>query len=127
MSTTRKYRCWSCQSLDVIKWGTRNGKQRFKCKDCGALSTRKNQEVSKANRFVRFREWITGKQTFAQLSLKSGYSKRSSKHYFYHYLNNYPVCKITSSEEIILFIDPIACLLLYCDNNVKSTFITQFF
>ena len=39
MLKTRKYRCWVCGSLDVIKWGIREGKQRFKYKECGALNT----------------------------------------------------------------------------------------
>ena len=29
MLKTRKYRCWACGSLDVIKWGIRSGKQRL--------------------------------------------------------------------------------------------------
>ena len=52
MLKTRKYRCWVCSSLDVIKWGIREGKQRLKCKECGALNTRKNNGVSQSNRFV---------------------------------------------------------------------------
>ena len=87
MLKTKKLRCWVCGSLDVIKWGVRNGKQRFRCKDCGALNTRKNQGVSCSNRFIWFREWITGKQTFSQLSARSGYSERSLKYYFYDYLS----------------------------------------
>jgi len=126
MLKTRKYRCWVCGSLDVIKWGTRNGKQRFKCNECGALNTRKNRGVSQSNRFVWFREWIVGKQTFSQLSTKSGYSERSLKRYFYEYLSNYPTWKIRPSEKVNLLIDGTyfsnkVCLVLYRDNNVKAT------
>ena len=118
MLKTRKYRCWVCDSLDVIKWGIRNGKQRFKCKECGALNTRTNQGVSQSNRFVWFREWIIGKQTFFQLSVKSGYSERSLKRYFYAYLSNYPTWKIRPSEKVNLLIDGTyfsnkVCLVLY--------------
>ena len=128
MLKTRKYRCWVCDSLDVIKWGVRNGKQRFKCKECGALNTRTNQGVSRSNRFIWFREWIIGKQTFSQLSVKSGYSERSLKRYFYAYLSNYPTWKIRSSEKVNLLIDGTyfnnkVCLVLYRDNNVKATLI----
>ena len=128
MLKTRKYRCWVCDSLDVIKWGIRNGKQRFKCKECGALNTRTNQGVSQSNRFVWFREWIIGKQTFSQLSVKSGYSERSLKRHFYAYLRNYPTWKIRSSEKVNLLIDGTyfsnkVCLVLYRDNNVKATLI----
>ncbi|MFM2292487.1 MAG: hypothetical protein RIS29_2300 [Bacteroidota bacterium] len=36
MSKTRKTRCWSCQSLDVIRWGKQLGKQRSSARivDC---------------------------------------------------------------------------------------------
>ena len=52
MAKTKKNRCWVCGSLHVIKWGVREGKQRFRCKDCGALNTRRNQGVSRSNRFI---------------------------------------------------------------------------
>jgi len=126
MLKTKKLRCWVCGSLDVIKWGVRNGKQRFRCKDCGALNTRKNQGVSCSNRFIWFREWITGKQTFSQLSARSGYSERSLKYYFYDYLSHYPKWKIRPSEKVNLLIDGTyfsnkLCLVLYRDNNIKAT------
>jgi len=126
MAKTKKYRCWVCGSLHVIKWGKRNGKQRFLCKDCGALNTRTNQGVSRSNRFIWFRKWITGKQTFSQLETESGYSERSLKRYFYSYLDNYPTWKITPSEKLNLLIDGTyfankVCLVLYRDNNIKAT------
>jgi len=126
MAKTKKYRCWVCSSLHVIKWGKRNGKQRFLCKDCGALNTRTNQGVSRSNRFIWFRKWITGKQTFSQLVKDSGYSERTLKRYFYSYLDNYPTWKITPSEKLNLLIDGTyfsnkVCLVLYRDNNIKAT------
>ena len=55
MLKTRRYCCWVCGSLSVIKWGIRDKKQRFKCKECGALNTRTNQGYllfkSSENRF----------------------------------------------------------------------------
>jgi len=126
MAKMKKYRCWVCGSLHVIKWGKRNGKQRFLCKDCGALNTRTNQGVSHSNRFIWFRKWITGKQTFSQLVRESGYSERTLKRYFYSYLDNYPTWKITPSEKLNLLIDGTyftnkVCLVLYRDNNIKAT------
>ncbi len=58
MSKTRKIRCWGCQSIDVIKWGKRLEKQRYKCKNCGLLLTRNNKDTSVRNRFIWFRLWI---------------------------------------------------------------------
>lgn len=126
MKKTKKYRCWSCQSLHVIKWGVRDGKQRFKCKACGALNTRTNSGVSQSNRFVWFREWIVGKQTLVQLSDKSGYSISTLKRYFQIYLNKAPTWKIKPSEKVNLLIDGTyfsnkVCLVLYRDNNIKAT------
>jgi Transposase and inactivated derivatives len=126
MLKTKKLRCWVCGSLAVIKWGVRQGKQRFRCKDCGALNTRKNKGVSLSNRFIWFREWISGKQTFSQLVARTGYSERSLKYYFYHYLSHYPRWKIRPSEKVNLLIDGTyfknkLCLVLYRDNNIKAT------
>lgn len=124
--TAKKCRCWACNSLDVLRWGTQQGKQRFKCKICGILFTRTNASVSKANRFVWFREWIVGKQTFSQLVTKSGYSERTLKRYFYDYLDHYPTWNIKPSQKLNLLIDGTyfpnkLCLVLYRDNNVKAT------
>lgn len=126
MSTSKKYRCWVCGSLNVIKWGTRNGHQRFKCKDCEALNTRKNPGVSRSNRFIWFREWIIGKQTLEQISKKSDYSLRTLQRYFHHYLSNYPTWKVHPSKKVNLLIDGTyfrnkLCLVLYRDNNIKAT------
>ena len=128
MQKSRKNRCWVCNSLDVIKWGHQNGKQRFRCKKCGALNTRKNPGVSRSNRFIWFREWIIGKQTFEQLCVKSGYSSRTLRRYFAAYLSDYPVWRMKSSEKVNLLIDGTyfnnkVCLVLYRDNNVKATMI----
>lgn len=110
----------------MIKWGVRKGKQRFKCKDCDAFNTWTNKGVSNSNRFVWFRQWIVGKQTFSQLVAKSGYSERSLKRYFYAYLSNYPQWNIKPSEKVNLLIDGTyfsnkICLVLYRDNNLKMT------
>ena len=126
MDKSRKFRCWACGSLDVIKWGKQQGKQRYQCKNCGIYSTRINLMVSKRNRDVWFKEWIVGKQTFAQLVVKSGYSERTLKRYFYDYLEHYPVWNINRTESVNLLIDGTyfankVCLVLYRDNRVKTT------
>lgn len=126
MQKTKKKRCWACHSLDVLKWGFQNEKQRFRCKNCGIYFTSSNKGVSKKNREIWFREWILGKQTFKQLVSKSGYSERTLKTYFYDYLDNYPTWHIRSSERVNLLIDGTyfankICLILYRDNTVKAT------
>ncbi|HCC51155.1 MAG TPA: transposase [Porphyromonadaceae bacterium] len=126
MDKTRRFRCWACGSLAVIKWGKQQGKQRYSCKDCGIFSTRSNPGVSKKNREIWFREWITGKQTFTQLVAKSGYSERTLKYYFYDYLEHYPRWQIRRSESVNLLVDGTyfankVCLVLYRDDRVKAT------
>lgn len=126
MVKTKKKRCWSCGSLDVICWGKQNNKQRFKCKSCGLMFTRNSPEQKTRNRFVWFREWIVGKQTFKQLVAKSGYSERTLKDLFYHYLEDFPTWNIKPSEKVNLLIDGTyfsnkVCLVLYRSNNVKAT------
>ena len=91
-----------------------------------SINTHINQGVSRSNRFIWFRKWITGKQTFSQLVKDSGYSERSLKRYFYSYLDNYPTWKITPSEKLNLLVDSTyftnkVCLILYRDNNIKVT------
>jgi len=126
MEKQRKFRCWACGSLAVIKWGKQQGKQRFKCKQCGIYSTRGNAAVGKRNREIWFREWIVGKQTFTQLVAKSGYSERTLKNYFYDYLEHYPRWFINRSESVNLLIDGTyfankVCLVLYRDDRIKAT------
>ncbi len=126
MGTRKKCRCWACGSISVIRWGQRGGKQRFRCSHCGIFFTHKNRGVSKKNREVWFREWIVGKQTFAQLVAKSGYSERTLKYYFYDYLACYPQWNIQRREKVNLLIDGTyfsnkVCLVLYRDNTVKAT------
>ena len=126
MGKTNKSRCWSCSSLEVIRWGKQKGKQRFKCKNCNLLFTRSNISVSRKNREVWFREWIVGKQTFKQLIIKSGYSERTLKRYFYDYLNRSPTWFIRPSERVNLLIDGTyfsnkVCLVLYRESNIKAT------
>lgn len=63
MSKIRRERCPQCGSMDVIKWGTRGGRKRFKCKNCDSMFTYRRKDVSKSNRFTWFRWWIVGKPT----------------------------------------------------------------
>ena len=126
MTKTRKIRCWGCKSLYVIQWGKQQGKQRYKCKNCGILSTGNSPTQSKRNRFIWFGRWIEGKQTLEQLSSQSGYSVRSLKRYFSEYLSTYPTWHISHKERVNLLIDGTyftykICLVLYRESNVKTT------
>ena len=49
---TQKKRCPTCKSLQTIKWGIQQNKQRFKCKECGQLFTANNKSVSDLNKEI---------------------------------------------------------------------------
>ena len=57
----RRLRCPNCGSLDAIKWGVRNGIQRYKCRNCQTLFSARRKEISKSNRLIWFKKWILGK------------------------------------------------------------------
>jgi len=122
----QKKRCWACGEQQLIKWGKQLGKQRFKCKNCGVLSTATNRGVSAANRFNWFKDWVVGRQTINQLTKTSGYSERTLKRYFDNYLSEAPVFTVRASEKVNLLIDATyfsnnLCLVLYRDNTIKYT------
>jgi hypothetical protein len=126
MEKTRKKRCWSCQSLNVIRWGKQHKKQRFKCKNCGLLFSSDNQGVSRKNRFIWFKEWVLGRKTIPEISKSSGYSRRTLQHYFEFYLSRRPVLHIKPSEKVNLLLDGTyftnkLCLVLYRDDHIKYT------
>lgn len=112
--------------MSVIRWGKRDGKQRYKCSECGILYTHTNKAVSLSNRFTWFKLWVSGRQTIRQLQKVSGYSQRTLKRYFYQYLSKAPVFNVKPSEKVNLLIDGTyfgnnLCLILYRDNTVKYT------
>lgn len=126
MTISRKERCPSCGSLGVIKWGRRNGHQRYKCQDCIRTFTFRRKDVSSKNRFVWFRWWVLRKQTLSEISSLSGYSERQLSRWFDVYLEKYPRWEIQRRERVNLLIDGTwfpnkLCLVVYRDESVKAT------
>lgn len=112
--------------MDVIRWGFQNGKQRFRCKECGIFFTSSNKGVSRSNRFIWFRKWVLQKQTLEVISKESGYSVSSLKRYFEVYLASPPILSVYPSEKVNLLIDGTyfsnnLCLIIYRDNTIKFT------
>ncbi len=97
------YRMLTC-FLDVIKWGRRDGHQRYRCKNCGSMFTFRRKDASKANRFVWFEWWILRKQV-TQIAELSGCSERQLYRWFDEYLENYPTWHIQRREKVNLLID----------------------
>ena len=112
--------------MNVIRWGKRDGKQRYKCSECGVFYTGISEAVSLSNNFTWFKLWVSERQTIRQLEKVSGYSERTLKRYFYHYLSKAPVFNVRPSEKVNLLIDGSyftnnLCLILYRDNTIKYT------
>lgn len=126
MLKSRIKRCPECGFLEVIKWGIRNGHQRYKCKNCGSFFCNSRQDISASNRFIWFERWVLAKQTIGQLSKSSGYSEKSLRNWFDEYLRHYPTWDISRREKVNLMIDGTyfankVCLVLYRDNRIKAT------
>ncbi len=69
---------------------------------------------------------MVGKQNIEQLSVRSGYSVRHLKSYFYSVLPTCPVWHIQRREKVNLLIDGTyfpnkVCLVLYRDVNIRMT------
>jgi hypothetical protein len=127
----KKKRCWACGSLDTIKWGKQENKQRYKCKNCDILFTASNKSVSKLNKFIWFEKWVIGRRTIEDLAIESGYSSRSLKRYFDSYLSKPPQLSFYPSQKLNLLIDGTyfsngICLVLYRDYTIKFTQLYRF-
>lgn len=116
--------------MDVIRWGKQHGKQRFKCKNCGVLSTRSNKKQKDVNRFVWFKKWILERQTFKTLSRDSGLSIDTLQRLFYKYLARSPEVAIRKSSKVNLRLDATYfesfCLVCYQDHSDGYTQLIRF-
>ena len=127
----RRQRCPKCGSLDIIHWGTREGRQRYKCRDCGASFVKHKEGVRKSNRLVWFRKWVLGKQTIEDIAQECGYSSRQLHRWFDDYLDSSPSWTMNTSSPIYLLIDGTYysddhCLILYRAENLKRTIFYRF-
>lgn len=127
----RRFRCPKCGSLDIIKWGVRNGQQRHKCNNCNASFSARRKDISKSNRLPWFRKWVLGKMTVSEISELSGYSSRQLHRWFEEYLEEYPTWNINTSVPIFLLIDGTYysddhCLIVYRAENLKRTVFYRF-
>jgi hypothetical protein len=110
----------------VIRWGYQNGKQRYRCKNCGQLFTWRNESKHYDQLFVWFSEWILGKQTIDQLSKRSGYSKSKLQRILKYYLDTPPVFTIPQKEKVHIILDGTyfsndICLVVYRNSDIKCT------
>jgi hypothetical protein len=126
----KKKRCWSCGFLEVIGWGLRDGKQRFKCKNCGIFFTNNRKEQKQTNRFIWFKKWILERQTYKTLCRDSGYSKDTLQRSFYAFLDSAPKVSIIKRAGVNLRIDATYfasfCMVAYQDHFDGYTQLIRF-
>ena len=127
----RRQRCPECGSLDIIKWGVRNGIRRLKCRNCKSLFSARRKDISKSNRFPWFRKWVSGRMTIEEISGASGYSSRQLHRWFDEYLDEYPTWTIKTTTPIYLLIDGTYysdnhCLIVYRAENIRRTLFYRF-
>ena len=127
----RRQRCPKCGSLNIIRWGSREGHQRYKCRDCGTSFVKHKEGVRQSNRLVWFRKWVLGKQTIEDIAQESGYSARQVHRWFDEYLDSSPSWTMNTSRPIYLLIDGTYysdghCLILYRAENLKRTIFYRF-
>lgn len=116
--------------MAVIGWGNQNGKQRFKCKNCGVLFTRNDTGQSLKNRFSWFRKWVLERQTFKTLSRDSDLSIDTLQRIFYAFLDQSPTIKILKGNDVHLRVDATYfeqfCLVCYQNNDDGYTQLIRF-
>lgn len=127
----RRQRCPKCGSLNIIRWGSREGHQRYKCRDCGTSFVKHKEGVRQSNRLVWFRKWVLGKQTIEDIAQECGYSARQVHRWFDEYLDSSPSWTMNTSRPIHLLIDGTYysdghCLILYRAENLKRTIFYRF-
>ena len=127
----RRQRCPECGSLNIIRWGLREGHQRYKCCDCGTSFVKHKEGVRQSNRLVWFRKWVLGKQTIEDIAQECGYSARQVHRWFDEYLDSSPNWTMNTSRPIYLLIDGTYysdghCLILYRAENLKRTIFYRF-
>ncbi|MGL5891086.1 MAG: IS256 family transposase, variant Zn-binding type [Bacteroidia bacterium] len=113
-----------------MRWGIRQGKQRFRCKNCEVFFTRSSPEQRQKNRFVWFEKWILERQTFKTLSRDSGLSIDTLQTTFYAFLEQSPEVKIIKRDHVHMRVDATYfkqfCLLCYQDDYDGYTQLIRF-
>lgn len=112
-----------CQSSNVIKWGIRNGRQRYKCQNCHKLFIWKNEGKSIDKQKIWFKKWVMGRRTIQEIAHEKKCSVNTIHRLFDNFLDNPPTPQIKPNDNCHLMIDGTyfgdICLLNYFDNDLK--------
>ncbi len=113
-----------CGSNHIQKWGLQNGKQRYRCADCGFSFVLHNKSVKEQNQFVWFRKWVMERWVYRYLVRDSGMSQSAIQKLFQSYLASAPLVAIRVKGEAHILIDASyfsggLCLVLYYDHDIR--------
>ena len=112
-----------CQSSNVIKWGIRNGRQRYKCQNCHKLFIWKNEGKSIDKQKIWFKKWVMGRRTIQEIAHEKKCSVNTIHRLFDNFLDNPPTPQIKPNDNCHLMIDGTYssdwCQLNYFDNDLK--------
>jgi hypothetical protein len=112
-----------CLSNNIIKWGIRSGRQRYKCKRCNEFFVWKNKGKSLSKQRIWFKKWVIGRMIVDDIAKQKNCSTRSVHRLFKIYLDNPPTPQIKENNDCHLMIDGTylgdICLLNYFDNDLK--------
>jgi Transposase, Mutator family len=102
----------------------RNGKQRYRCKDCGLMFFWRNEHKKTENRFTWFEKWIMDRRVYRTLQAEMKMSNRSISRLFKIYLSQAPQIPVKSKSNVHLLIDGTylpndLCLILYYDHDIR--------
>ena len=121
----QKKHCTNCGDSQTIKWGVRNGKQRFKCCKCGKIFYWTNIGSSKNQKLKLFKKWVVGKATLKELSDETGKSISTLQRIFRVFMENPPLPKPEPNNNCHLTIDGTYfknnfCVLVYYDSRINK-------
>jgi len=97
--------CKKCKSK-LQKWGkNRDGSQRYFCKKCVQIKTRKRPEIAQINHKKIFINWLLGKQSLAEIAQRYAVTNRTLNNWFTPFWNEEPLPEIKNIADQVLIID----------------------
>jgi Transposase and inactivated derivatives len=106
------------------KWGKhRNGKQRYRCINCGISETKNRLDITQKYRFELFKEWILGDQHLDDLALKYNVTSRTLQNWFTNFWVQEIEFKNQSINGLVVLVDALylekGCCLLIAKTKTK--------
>lgn len=97
--------CKKCGSK-LQKWGkNRDDSQRYFCKKCKQTKTRKRPDITNINHNKLFVEWLLGKLSLSETSLKYGVKRQTLHRWFQPFWEEEPSPKLVNISGKVIVID----------------------